>query len=117
MSNTYKEKLRNKFKREHHKADKKADKLLHKLIHHEGWSFHPAYHKSRKIADDPFDILSSEDQSRLNRHWKTPSWFHRLFNRKPKRRQDRDLLRKVQIDSDSDDLVFTNDKKPAEYCD
>jgi hypothetical protein len=117
MADTYKDKVRNKIKRIANEERKDFRKKVHKLRKK---GIDNAYDVVR-IEDEGtsiWDRISEEDNQIANcKYSRNPSWWNREFNRVPKRRQDRDLLKVVTIENadEFDEVEWSDDNKPNLY--
>lgn len=70
------------------------------------------YYKHR----DAYLLLSELDKAKVD-HWyrQTPSWWNLMFHTTKRRRQERDLLRKINIATKGYSLLWPIDKKPHVY--
>ena len=121
MGKTYKDKVRGKYRRECKKRDTR--KLVLKTAHYvENNQVEVIHYKGRDETEPSpwmkaWDALSQEDQLRVINYSKSPSWFNRLFHTRPRRRESRDLLKKVDLkqEENSIDPLFPHAKKPKTY--
>ena len=79
----------------------------------------------RLIYDDMRPFERNEWRRRLDKHWKhwslptdyshNPSYWNHLQSTVPSRRKERDILKKLRIDSDCGDYNWPSYKKPVIY--
>lgn len=123
MSNSYKCKVRRKFK----KAQKKDKDRPYKIVYRKIYRYDPDgqgslidhlkpeyYAAKLYIGSRAWDKLSEHEKLTVVNYRKNPSHWNREMNRKPKRAEDRDKLKCVSLDEE-DDKIFTEDKKPNIY--
>lgn len=114
MGKTKRDKIRGKYRAEDRKYDKESDKKIERLRKTKNMDLMSAYHLVR--INDPWSKLSFKEQQKIFPGYsKNPSWWNRIFNRKPKRREDRDKLKKIDLKTETDGIIFTDDNKPNKY--
>lgn len=115
MSKTKRDKIKGRYK----KADKKYDELVakkQKKLIKQGYSWLSAYYISRNGIKKPWNQFTFEEQRKMfSGHGKNPSWWNKMYNISPRRRDDRDKLKKLDLKSECEGVVFNDDKKPCIY--
>ncbi len=116
MSKTKRDKIRGRYRKQDKAYDDITEKLI-KALKENGHSFTSAWTLIRNMIKSPYHRLTEEEKLILGLHYsKNPSWWNNLFNRRPKRREDRDKLKKIDLKSpDNDAIIFTDDDKPDSY--
>jgi hypothetical protein len=117
MGKTKKDKIRGKYNRANHKDSQEFDLIWKKMYRmNPDWSFTAIWQLCRERKNSPYDNLTEKEKLVLGNYGKNPSWWNLLFNRVPKRRADRDLLKKLKTNPDkADGCVFSVDRKPNAY--
>lgn len=118
MSKTERDKIKGKYRAADRKYDKEFHKNIKKMEKSKNMDFIAAYTLTKNAMNDkhPLGKLSFKEQQKIfPGYTKNPSWWNKLFNRAPKRRDDRDKLKKIDLNTDCEGMVFTDDDKPDKY--
>ena len=115
MSNTKKQKIKGKVNRMNKSVRQVEKALIDKLIAY-GVDVMPAIKAVHDLTRNVIWNKMTEEEKLMvfSGYSKNPSWWNRLFNRRPKRRADRDMLKTVDL-NDERDLIFSDDDKPDKY--
>lgn len=115
MGKTKKDVIRAKYKRLNKKDTQEFNLFVDKMRNRNPdrdvmyiWTLSKMWHSS------PWDKLTEHEKLVIVNYSRNPSWHNLLYNRVPKRRQDRDMLKKIDINDDND-YVFTLNNKPNAY--
>ncbi len=59
--------------------------------------------------------MKKKNKKRNYNQQRTPSWFVQLFSTKPARRDRRDKLKKIDLKTDCDGLIFMDQDKSVHW--
>jgi len=78
-----------------------------------GYSFDEAWWQSRQ-GRSVWDSLTPKEQKTIINYSKGPSWHTRMFSNIPKKRETKQLLKKIDLDTEQEH-IWPVDRKPYAY--